>query len=70
MAHTSKPDLVLRVACEDDSPRTWALGPQGRDTFRIVIRCEDTPGAASRHSSRFFRAIAHGLLSSFALWRT
>jgi hypothetical protein len=72
MAQTNKPDLVLRVACQEDSTRTWALDPQRRDSFRIVVRCRRAQGASAKPRSWFsyFGAIAQAVLPVFALWRT
>jgi hypothetical protein len=39
MTKTSKPDLTLIVRTKTNAWRTWALDPQGRDTFRIIVVC-------------------------------
>lgn len=72
MAQTNKLDLVLSVAGQEDSTRTWVLDPQGRDSFRIVVRCRRAPRASAQPHSWFsyFGAIAQAVLPVFALWRT
>ena len=45
MAHKAQTDLVLFVPCAEESPLTWVLDAQGRDTFRIVVRCRQAQAA-------------------------
>lgn len=73
MARTNQPNLVLRVACDEDSTRTWALDPEGRDSFRIVVQCrrEELAPSHKAHSwPRYFGAIAHATLWVVAFLRT
>lgn len=45
MAHTGRHDLVLFIPCAEESRRNWVLDAQGRDTFRIVVRCREEQAA-------------------------
>ena len=72
MAQTNKPELVLCVAGQEDTSRTWVLDPQGRDSFRIVVRCRRGLGASPKPRSWFsyFSAIVQAMLPEFAISRT
>ena len=73
MAPTNNPDLVLSVACQEEGTRTWVLDPEGRNSFRIVVRCRRAPGVRSpqpRSWFSYFGAIVQAVLPVFALWRT
>jgi len=65
MPQTNNPDLVLAVPCQED--RTgWVLDPEGRNSFRIVVRCRRAQGALSpkpRSWFSYFGAIAQAVLS-------
>ena len=65
MAQTNNPDLVLAVPCQEE--RTgWVLDPEGRNSFRIVVRCRRAQGALSpkpRSWFSYFGAIAQAVLS-------
>jgi hypothetical protein len=64
MAQTNKPELVLCVAGQEDSSRTWVPDPQGRDSFRIVVRCRRGQGASPKPRSWFsyFSAIVQWIV--------
>jgi hypothetical protein len=72
MEQTTIMDLVLYSECDGNGPSTWALDPpEGRRSFRIVVRCRRAhPVPSSRPSpwSSHFSAVAHAVLSLFALW--
>ena len=67
---TTKPNLVLSVRCDRDGEHPFILDPpQGRDSFRIVVRCTESKcETSSKPSSGFsqFVAKAWALLSNFA----
>jgi hypothetical protein len=72
MAQTNNPDLVLAVPCQEDRTGTWVLDPEGRNSFRIVVRCRRAQGAPlpkPRSWSSYFGAIAQAVLPVFALSR-
>jgi hypothetical protein len=69
MAAPPKPDLVFHVACGEDSSRMWVLDPQGRDSFRIIVRSQEAKTAAFRKSRSWFGhflAAARAILAMFA----
>jgi hypothetical protein len=72
MSH-NKADIVLCVSCPDDKTREWILNsPQGRDTFRIVVRCRREEIATSPKAhlwSHYFSALVRAALTAFALLR-
>jgi hypothetical protein len=73
MTQTHKPDLVLSAAGHDDTTRTWVLDPQGRDSFRIVVRCrraQPAPTPPKPHSwFGYCAALVQPLLPVLAFWR-
>jgi|HubBroStandDraft_6_1064221.scaffolds.fasta_scaffold3402732_1 hypothetical protein len=69
MTQTKNSDLVLAVPCQEDRSGTWALEPEGRDSFRIVVRCRRAQGAPSpkpRSWFCYFGAIAQAVLQAFS----
>ena len=65
-------DLVLSASCGASQAHTWVLDPQGRNSFRIVVRCrpDEVAAPAKSPSPSLFAAIVHGLVSILGLWRT
>jgi hypothetical protein len=51
-------DLVIATTTETDSTAVWVLEPQGRSTFRIVVRCRP------KSKTRANKETAPGLLSA------
>jgi hypothetical protein len=72
MTQASQHDLILQVPGQDESTRTWVVNPpQGRNSFRIVVRSRGSQRAltqTSRPWQSFLWAIANMLLSALHSW--
>jgi len=72
MTQTSQHDLILQVTGPEESTRTWVVNPpQGRNSFRIVVRSRRAQRALSQTSrswQSFLWAIANILFSAFTSW--
>jgi hypothetical protein len=56
---TGSPDLVLHVPCDDDGEYSFVLDPpQGRCSFRFVVRCQDSKREVPRKKSSRFSNLA------------
>ena len=76
MEQGNTPDLVLCVPCKDDGSETWVLNPQERDSFRIVVRCEQGKSVIKRaekvvhtlrHQKRWYQDCLHYSISTLVL---
>lgn len=67
MTESNSRDLVLCVPCSHDGDHSFVLyPPQGRHSFRVIVRCQDSkPETLPKRSSRFrhFAAATWALLS-------